>query len=85
MKKKLKLMSQNNQELNTSRKEENSDFWDIIIALRLYLILLFIVLPVILLVKQLKYIQPLGIIILGFSALLILRFVLFEPRTQSIK
>jgi len=65
-------------------KIDQDKFWDLIIALRFYLIIIFLMLPVILLSINLKYIQPVSLIIFGFSILLIVKLVLFEPRKQSI-
>ncbi|MFC1474868.1 hypothetical protein ACFLQK_02375 [bacterium] len=57
--------------------------WDILIAARLYAIAAFIALPVVHVSLQLGYVQPGGVVILGFAAWLVMKFVLFEPRTAS--
>ncbi len=57
--------------------------WDILIAARLYAIITFIILPVAHVSIQLEYLQPVGLIIMGFAAWLILKFVLLEARTAS--
>lgn len=57
--------------------------WDLLIGLRLYIIVLFIVAPVYHLLIQLKYLSPLYIAILGIAMWLILRFVFLESRTAS--
>ena len=69
----------------SSRKDRKDLLWDLLVALRLYLIVLFIILPISLLTIFLNYLQPLSLIILGFSVLLIIRFVLFETRKSSNK
>ncbi len=71
--------------MSTSRKDRTDLFWDLLIAIRLYLIVLFLILPSILLSVYLFYIQPGSIIILGLSALIIVRFILFEPRKMRKK
>lgn len=79
-------MNQNSRNsISISRKENGKDYWDLIISLRLYVITLFLLLPIIILSIQLVYIQPVNLIILGFSVLLIIRFVLFEPRIYSMR
>lgn len=61
----------------------NDRKWDSLIAARLYATATFIILPTLHICIQLKRIQPTGAVILGFAAWLILKFVLFEPRTAS--
>ena len=69
--------------VNATRTDHSDLYWDLIIALRLYLIVLFIILPNVLLNVYLNYIQPLSIIIYGLFALVLIKFVLFEPRKGS--
>ncbi len=57
--------------------------WDLLVASRLYTILFLFIVPIIHVLIHIGYFQPLGVVILGFSILLILKFVLFEPRTAS--
>jgi len=57
--------------------------WDVLVAARLYGILAFIVMPVVHVSIELGYAQPVGIIILGFAAWLVFKFVLLETRTGS--
>lgn len=64
---------------------DNDTLWELLIATRSYAITLFIVAPIIHLFILLGYIQPLGVVILLLGMLLVAKFVLFEPRADSIK
>ncbi|MFW9898967.1 MAG: hypothetical protein ACFFDO_06870 [Candidatus Thorarchaeota archaeon] len=59
--------------------------WDLLIALRLYIIVFLIIYPLIYIVILLGYLSPIGILILGISIWLILKYVLFESRKRSIR
>ncbi|MHA1264979.1 MAG: hypothetical protein ACTSRS_07050 [Candidatus Helarchaeota archaeon] len=59
--------------------------WELIIALRLYLLVVIFFFPIFHIWIQLGYLPLLDICVLGFSILLLLRFVVLEPRTGSRK
>lgn len=78
-------LERNRKKFNELNWYKDGGPWDLVIGLRLYLILLFLVAPVVHLIVNLVYLQPIGLIILGFSIWLIIRFVFFESRTDSEK
>ena len=64
---------------------KKNELWEMLIALRLYIIVFIMVYPFIFFFINLKYLSPFGIIILGFSALLIIKYVLFESQIGLIR
>ena len=64
---------------------KKNELWEFNIALRLYIIVFIMVYPFIFFFIILKYLSPLGIIILGFSVLLTIKYVLFEPQIGLIR
>jgi len=59
--------------------------WNLIIALRLYSIIFLLIFPLMFFLFHLKYLSPTGIIILGLSVWLILKYVLFASKRSSIR
>lgn len=59
--------------------------WELLVATRLYVIALFFIPPLILITLNIGYLSPVNIVIIGFTSILILIFVLFEPRTDSLR
>lgn len=55
--------------------------WELLVASRLYVITFLFLIPVVHVFIQIGYFQPWGLVFFGFTILLLLKFVFFEPRT----
>ncbi|MFX0099099.1 MAG: hypothetical protein ACFFCS_05915 [Candidatus Hodarchaeota archaeon] len=64
-------------------KDRKGFLWEIIVALRLYIVVLLFLMPSVILLINLGYLQPLNLILMGISSFIIIKFVLFEPRKAS--
>jgi hypothetical protein len=70
-------------EPETKQTNHGGASWDLLISIRFYVIFFIFLAPVFNVFFHIGYLPPVDIVILGFSILLILRFVIFEPRANS--
>ncbi len=78
-------MYQKIKNLKVSVREKTDGRWNLLIALRFYSIIFLLIFPLLFFLFHLKYLSPTGIIILGFSSWLILRYVFFASKRGPIK
>ena len=71
--------------LKSAIRDQTDNLWNLLIAIRLYVIIFLLIYPIIYFLFHLKYLSSTGIIILGFSVWLIFKYVLFESRSGSIR
>ncbi len=69
--------------LKDSQWYKNDGPWDLIIGLRLYLIVLFLLAPALYIIIHVGIFSPINLLIFGVSIWLIINFVIFETRTAS--